>query len=94
MKGKTLQQQIMEIKFQTASLLSYQVGRLTIAERNAINELYELMDNVLLDNIQSSRYTMEEYVDAALIEHSIILSASKNSAVKKLGKLVGKGIKW
>lgn len=91
---KTLLTQIAEIKFQTVSLLTYQHERLTLTERARVLEVYELMDSILLDKLHSPRHTAEDYADALILEHSIILKGSKNSEVRKLSALLEKGLQW
>ena len=52
------------------------------------------MDNILLERVNHPRYSIEEYVDATLIEYSILFRGSQNSEVKRLGKYIEKGLKW
>lgn len=94
MMEKTTLAQITNIKYKAIALITYQANRLTLTEKSAVLRLYELMDEILLDKIYSERYTVEEYVDSLLIEHSMIFRGSKNTEVKKLGKLIEGGLKW
>lgn len=86
--------QITEIKFRTISILTYQKDRITINERSIVEQLYELMDDILLERVHHPRYTVEEFVDATLIEYSILFKGFQNSEVKRLGKYIAKGLKW
>ena len=88
---KTTLSQITEIKFRTTSILTYQKDRVSINERGLLEKL---MDNILLERVNHPRYSIEEYVDATLIEYSILFRGSQNSEVKRLGKYIEKGLKW
>lgn len=86
--------QISEIKYQAVSLLSAKAGTLTINEKIAIQAIYDLVDGVLLNKIENKRYTLEEYTDAFIVEHNMILKPSKNLEVQRLSKLLERGLSW
>lgn len=91
---KTILTQISKIKNLVVSILTYQKDRVTLNERNYLNKVYELMDDILCERIHHKMYTVEEYVDSVLIEFNMVLRASKNSEVRKLSKILEEGIRW
>jgi len=91
---KTIQSQVAKIKNILVSLMTYHRDRISLQERALVEKLYELMDDILCDRVHHKHYTTEEYVDAMLMEHAMVLKKTRNSEVKKLVKLLEEGIKW
>lgn len=91
-KAKTLKEQLTEIKAKTVTVLSQEV--LFDFEEEVLNELYELVNSVLLEKINSKRYTMEEYADARIMEYVIVLETSENKQIQQIVRLLKKGLNW
>lgn len=86
--------QIADIKYQAIALLTYQKDRITINENNYILKLCNILDDILLDRVQSKRCSVEETIDNILIDYSMLFKVSKNSEVKRLGKKLEAGLNW
>ena len=87
-----LKQQLTDIKSMVSNILSYEV--LLDYEEEVLNNIYELVNNIMLDKLDDKRYTVEEISDMRIMEYKIILEASTNREIKKLVGLLGKGLKW
>lgn len=87
-----LKQQLTDIKSMVSNILSYEV--LFDYEEEVLNNIYELVNNIMLDKLDDKRYTVEEISDMRIMEYKIILEASTNREIKKLVRLLGKGLKW
>ena len=87
-----LKQQLTDIKSMVSKILSYEV--LFDFEEEVLNSLYELVNNIMLDKVDDKRFTVEEISDMRIMEYKIILEASTNREIKKLVRLLNKGIKW
>lgn len=87
-----LKQQLTDIKSMVSNILSYEV--LFDYEEEVLNNIYELINNIMLDKLDDKRYTVEEISDMRIMEYKIILEASTNREIKKLVRLLGKGLKW
>jgi hypothetical protein len=94
MTADLLLTQISDIKFHAVSLLSARAGTLTVNEKIAIQAIYDMIDSWLLNKIENKRYTLEEYVDTFIVEHNMILKASKNLEVQRFSKILERGITW
>lgn len=87
-----LKQQLTDLKSMVSNILSYEV--LFDYEEEVLNNIYELINNIMLDKLDDKRYTVEEISDMRIMEYKIILEASTNREIKKLVRLLGKGLKW
>lgn len=87
-----LKQQLTDIKSMVSNILSYE--ELFDYEEEVLNNIYELVNNIILDKLDDKRYTVEEISDMRIMEYKIILEASTNREIKKLVRLLGKGLKW
>ena len=87
-----LKQQLTDIKSLVSNILSYE--NLMEYEEDILNCIYELVNNIMLDKLDDKRYTVEEISDMRIMEYKIILEASENEEIKKLVKLLGRGLKW
>lgn len=87
-----LKQQLTDLKSMVSNILSYEV--LFDYEEEVLNNIYELVNNIMLDKLDDKRYTVEEISDMRIMEYKIILEASTNKEIKKLVRLLGKGLKW
>lgn len=92
--AKTLLEQISLIKAMAVNILTYQNTILSVHDKATTIAIYNLMDDILLERANTKHYTMEEVVDARLMEYSLLLSKSRNTEVKRLNKLIKGGIKW
>lgn len=92
--AKTLLEQISLIKAMAVNILTYQNTILSVHDKATTIAIYNLMDDILLERANAKHFTMEEVVDARLMEYSLLLSKSRNTEVKRLNKLIKGGIKW
>lgn len=93
MESTTLSQ-ISKIKAAVTSLLTFQGSRLGVVEKNTIMSIYSLMDDILLDQVNDTRHSVEDVVDTRIMEYSIILQNSQNTEVRRLRKMLEEGLTW
>lgn len=92
-KQKDLKTQLTDIKGKITKIISCE-PLLFDYENEVLNDLYNLINSILLEEVNDKYYSMEEIVDMRIMEYRIILEASENLEIKKLVKLLKKGLNW
>lgn len=91
-KQKTLKEQLIGIKSKIVYTLNYEM--LFDVEVEVLENLYELINKVLLDKIEDKRYSVEEIVDMRIMEFIIVLETSDNKRIKEIVRTLKKGLNW